>query len=104
MVQNCSNPLDCVNTMYTEYNYPLWYGPWASDIEVDSTQDAGVDMSKYTWKDADKIVVHAMADGEWGGTQFKVSPDTDTDRDRDRHFPLPQSFLFYETDKSSWRR
>ena len=50
--------------MYTEYNYPLWYGPWASDIEINIEEDAGVDMSKYTWKDADKIVVHAMADGE----------------------------------------
>ena len=61
---NCSNPLDCINTMSTEYNYPLWYGPWASDIEINIEENAGVDMSKYTWKDADKIVVHAMADGE----------------------------------------
>ena len=42
----------------------MWYGPWASDIEINIEENAGVDMSKYTWKDADKIVVHAMADGE----------------------------------------
>ena len=73
--QDCASASDpqCVRTMYTKYNYPLWYGPWASGIEIDLTQDAGVDMSQYTWADADQVVVHAMADGEWGGTQFQVA-------------------------------
>ena len=70
---NYSDPTSCVNTMYTDYNYPLWFGPWAAAIELDPSQDAGVDISKYTWKDAANMVVHAMADGEWGGVQFKVS-------------------------------
>ena len=70
---NYSDPTSCVNTLDTTYNYPLWFGPWAAAIELDTTQDAGVDISKYTWKDAANMVVHAMADGEWGGVQFKVS-------------------------------
>ena len=73
---NYSDPSSCVNTMDTDYNFPLWFGDWAAAIEVNTSQDAGVDMSKYTWKDATSMVVHAMADGEWGGVQFKVSGAT----------------------------
>jgi hypothetical protein len=71
---NYSDPTSCVNTMDTTYNYPLWYGPWAAAMEVDPTQDAGngVDLSKYTWTDAENMVVHAMADGEWGGAWCSV--------------------------------
>ena len=33
-------------------------------------------MAGYSWRDADQVVVHAMADGEWGGTQFQVASAT----------------------------
>lgn len=71
----CRDANQCANTMYTKYNYPLWYGPWAGGIEVSSRQDAGTrkNLSDLTWADADQIVVHAMADHEWGGVQFRVA-------------------------------
>ena len=46
---------------------------------VDSNQDAGsLSLKSLSWSDAaaGNIVVHAMADGEWGGVQFKVSNAT----------------------------
>ena len=58
---NYSDPTSCVNTLDTDYNYPLWFGDWAAAIEVNTSQDAGVGMSKYTWNDAASVVVHAMA-------------------------------------------
>ena len=65
----------CAQKLDTTYNIPLWYGPWAASIEVNVSQDAGagVDLAKYTWEDASDVVMHAMADGEWGGCQFKVA-------------------------------
>jgi hypothetical protein len=50
---------------------PQWFGPWAGGIEVDKSQHPKIDG--YTWVDASNVVVHAMADGEWGGTQFRVA-------------------------------
>lgn len=67
---NMSDPTSCVNTLDTEYNYPLWFGPWAAGIEVEASQHP--DIAGYNWTDASNVVVHAMADGEWGGTQFRV--------------------------------
>ena len=66
---------DPLSKLDTDNNFPLWYGPWTSGILVDTTQDAGagIDLASYTWADASSIVVHAMADGEWGGTQFRVA-------------------------------
>lgn len=29
-------------------------------------------MTSYTWADAAQVTVHAMADGEWGGVQFRA--------------------------------
>ena len=65
----------CVNKLDTTYNHPLWFGPWVSSIQVNVTQDAGtgVDLSKYTWTAPENIVVHAHADGDWGGVQFRVA-------------------------------
>eukprot|EP00756_Hemistasia_phaeocysticola_P061759 Hpha_TRINITY_DN5172_c0_g1::TRINITY_DN5172_c0_g1_i1::g.193094::m.193094 len=71
-----------LRTLDQSQNFPLWFGPWASGIKVDTSQNAGwgadgpVNMSAYTWKDAASVVVHAMADGEWGGTQFQASSGT----------------------------
>ena len=72
---DCAEPLDCVNTMDTSYNFPAQFGPWAGAIEVDVT-GRNAHMAGYTWRDADLVVVHAMADGEWGGTQFRVASAT----------------------------
>ena len=65
----------CVNALDTTYNQPLWFGPWVASLQVNVSQDAGtgIDLRTYTWQDAQNIVVHAMADGEWGGTQFRVA-------------------------------
>eukprot|EP00039_Didymoeca_costata_P024282 m.9868 g.9868 ORF g.9868 m.9868 type:complete len:1044 (+) comp4155_c0_seq1:84-3215(+) len=69
---NFSDPeQNCANTLYSEYNYPLWYGPWAGGIIVNVSQ--APDLPKYKWQSPADMVVHAMADGEWGGCQFRVS-------------------------------
>ena len=68
-----------VNAMTFDQNFPLWFGPWASGITVEGSQDAGSKpLKSLAWSDAaqGQIVVHAMADGEWGGVQFKVSNAT----------------------------
>ena len=52
------------------------------------SQDAGgPDLASYKWEDASDIVVHAHADGDWGGCQYrvkrrsyKVSTEIQTDR------------------------
>ena len=67
---NRSDPASCVNTLDTKHNFPLWFGPWAAGIEVEASQHP--DIAGYNWTDASSVVVHAMADGEWGGTQFRV--------------------------------
>ena len=65
-----------VNTLTFDQNFPLWQGPWASGLVVNSTQDAGNagGLKSIAWSDAHQgtTVVHSMADGEWGGVQFKV--------------------------------
>jgi len=53
--------------MDTSYNFPAQFGPWAGAIEVD-VSGSGHDMAGYSWRDADQVVVHAMADG--AGTAF----------------------------------
>ena len=69
-----------VNALDISNNLPHSYGPWASGMLVDSTQDAGIHggLSSLSWSDAASgdLVVHAMADGEWGGVQFRVSNAT----------------------------
>ena len=37
-----SDPVSCVNTLDTTYNYPLWFGPWAAGIEVEASQHPGI--------------------------------------------------------------
>jgi hypothetical protein len=65
--------VDCANSLDTTYNFPKWFGPWAAAIELDATQDTGTaNITDYKWPDPSQVVVHAMADGEWGGTQFRV--------------------------------
>ena len=66
---NYSADPSCPNTMYTDYNFPLWFGPWASGIKIDNHSD-------WAWPDASQVVVHAMAVGEWGGVQFRVASVT----------------------------
>ena len=73
---NFSDPSSCVNTLDTTYNFPLWYGPWAAGIGVDTTQatgSAGKTLANCTWVDAANMVVHAMADGDWGGSSLRSS-------------------------------
>ena len=57
-------------------NAPKWYGPWSGGILVKASQDVGnsvkTPLDQLTWADAAGTVVHAMADGEWGGVQFEV--------------------------------
>jgi hypothetical protein len=66
-----------VNSLTFDQNFPLWQGPWASGLVVDSKQDAGNagGLKSLRWSDASqgRIVVHSMADGEWGGVQFLVN-------------------------------
>lgn len=63
-----------INKMDEMHNVPYWYGPWAGGLSVNTTQDAGVlDLASLSWRDAGDVVVHAMADAEWGGCQFRVA-------------------------------
>ena len=53
--------------------------PWAAAIGLDVSQDTGTGsphLADLTFKDPEHIVVHAMADGQWGGTQFRVRAAT----------------------------
>ena len=69
-----------VNSLTFDQNFPLWQGPWASGLVVDSRQDAGNagGLKSLPWSDAHqgRMVLHGMADGEWGGVQFKISNAT----------------------------
>ena len=64
------------NVFDLSQNAPKWFGPWAGGIVVRASQDAGssarTPLGNLTWRDAPGTVVHAMADGEWGGVQFEV--------------------------------
>merc|ERR1719453_1087461 len=63
-----------INRLDDSHNLPFWQGPWAGGMAVDTTQDAGsLDLSSLKWHSPGDIVVHAMADGEWGGCQFRVA-------------------------------
>ena len=42
-------------------------------MNVSQDAGAGVDLSKYTWPSPENMVVHAHADGDWGGVQFRVA-------------------------------
>jgi hypothetical protein len=68
----------CANALDMQYNYPRWFGPWAAGIKFDPTrEDTGTHAaSTYKWTDADQVVVHAMAVGEWGGVQFRLKSAT----------------------------
>eukprot|EP00927_Polykrikos_kofoidii_P002149 TRINITY_DN10838_c0_g1_i2.p1 TRINITY_DN10838_c0_g1~~TRINITY_DN10838_c0_g1_i2.p1 ORF type:complete len:702 (-),score=80.76 TRINITY_DN10838_c0_g1_i2:1058-3163(-) len=69
-----------MNKMDHTHNLPLWYGPWAGGMAVDATQDTGgLYLGSLNWTKPSDIVVHAMADGEWGGCQFKVA-DADVEK------------------------
>lgn len=73
---NCSS---CANAMYSQYNHPFWYGPWAKGIRFDPSQDTGTKAAAdFKWKDANQVVCHAMAVGEWGGVQFRVASASST--------------------------
>lgn len=63
------------NILDMSQNFPLWYGPWAGGVLLNVSQDRTGLLSRIPWTDAiaSQIVVHAMADGEWGGVQFQAS-------------------------------
>jgi hypothetical protein len=71
----CNN-ITAVNSLTFDQNFPKWQGPWASGLRVDSRQIAGgrVPLRDLPWSDVEQgtVVVHAMADGEWGGVQVCV--------------------------------
>merc|ERR1711881_515405 len=65
---------DWINKLDVSNNLPYWYGPWAGGLSVNVTQDAGaLDLRSLNWENSGDIVVHAMADAEWGGCQFRVA-------------------------------
>jgi hypothetical protein len=49
--------------MTFDQNFPLWFGPWASGLTVQGSQDAGGSklLKSLPWSDASdgRIVVHA---------------------------------------------
>ena len=64
------------NAFDLTHNRALWFGPWAGGMVVTGSQ-LPADLDGKSWQDdAEQIVVHAMADGEWGGVQFAVSNAT----------------------------
>ena len=68
-----SSDPDVYRTM-SRYNHPFWFGPWAKGIRFDPSQDTGTKAAaNFQWQDANQVVCHAMAVGEWGGVQFRVA-------------------------------
>lgn len=63
------------NMMDLSQNFPLWFGGWAGGMLVNASQDpgGGRDLKSLKFDDAESVVVHVMADYEWGGVQFKVA-------------------------------
>ena len=63
------------NMMDPSQNFPLCFGSWAGGMLVNASQNPGdgVDLKSLKFDDAGSVVVHVMADFEWGGVQFKVA-------------------------------
>ena len=76
--QSAANASSAVNMLDLSQNLPHSFGPWASGLLVTGSQDAGrgPSLKSLEWPDADQVVVHSMADGEWGGVQFRASNAT----------------------------
>ena len=59
-------------------NFPFWYGPWAGGMVVNASQPVDskamrtLSQLSFSNESFDGVVVHAMADGEWGGVQYEV--------------------------------
>lgn len=61
-----------INRLDDSQNFPKQSGPWAGSLYVESSQHES--LRSLSWgKRPEDVVVHAMADGQWGGVQFRVA-------------------------------
>ena len=61
------------NMLDFSYNFPNSFGPWAGGMAVNVSQLPELARLSFTNRSFRGAVVHAMADGEWGGVQFEVA-------------------------------